>query len=165
MTFVCVWTSVLILLGLWIIAYLFCLLLLYINQCLVFLLTLWSFAYFGPSFFPYSFFENNADDWNVVALYICECATMGLWALWYAQVQVLCILLGSPFHRSIFLCPTTYVYIWGILFELFLSFSRICRWLKCRGTICMWMCYDGIVSLVICTSPGTVHPTWLTVPS
>src|SRR4051812_38248075 len=32
---------------------LFCLLLLYINQCLVFLLTLWSFAHFGPSFFPY----------------------------------------------------------------------------------------------------------------
>src|SRR3954470_19170384 len=29
---------------------LFCLLL-YINQCLVFLLTLWSFAQFGPSFF------------------------------------------------------------------------------------------------------------------
>ena len=27
-----------------------------------FLLTLWSFAQFGPSFFPYSFFENNADD-------------------------------------------------------------------------------------------------------
>ena len=124
MTFVCVWTSVLILLGLWIITYLFCLLLLYINQCLVFLLTLWSFAHFGP-FFPYSFFENNADDWNVVAHYICECSTMGLWALWYAQVQVLCILLCSRFHHSIFLCPTTYVYIWGMLFELLCSFSRM----------------------------------------
>ena len=43
--------TILILLGLWIIAYFFCLLLLYINQCLVFLLTLWSFAHFGPSFF------------------------------------------------------------------------------------------------------------------
>ena len=41
--------------------------------------------------------------------------------LCYAQVQ----LLGVRFHRSIFLCPTTYVYIWGMLFELLWSFSRI----------------------------------------
>ena len=45
------------------------------------------FIYFG-------LFREYADDWNVVAQYICECAMTGLLALWYAQVQELCILLG-----------------------------------------------------------------------